>query len=81
MIIYASVATRLWPDLMASWEAKGKVNHVTTYDQVVQDSGFLRFSPESVQFADRRDFRVRGKPHEYRKISLFASETTDLYAD
>lgn len=70
MIIYASVAKRLWPELMEFWEEKGKVIHVTTYDEVVQDSGFLRFSPESVQFADRGDFRVRGKPHRYRKISL-----------
>lgn len=70
MIIYASVARRLWPDLMASWEGKGKVNHVTTYEEIVQDSGFLLFSPKSVQFADRSDLRVLGKPYQYRQVSL-----------
>lgn len=75
MIIYASVARRLWPELMASWETMGKVNTVTTYDKAVLGSGFLRFRPESVQFSKRGDFRVRCKPRDYRRVSLFGAET------
>ncbi len=79
MIIYASVAKRLWPELMALWETKGKVNTVTTYDETVQDSGFLRFHPKYIYFSNRGDFRVRGKPHEYRRVSLFGAEIVDIY--
>lgn len=80
MIIFASVAQQLWPGLMEFAEKTGEVNTVTTYDEAVQESGYLRFTPISVQFSSRGDMRVPAALKTHRKLSLMGSETIDYYS-